>query len=189
MTIQVAALLAAIGVLLRALHYWVANVIPSWNSSGVQDQIGLALVSTVDPLIWAAYFIAVWRALPSRIAGVLAALLGLAEIAWTGYQQRESLSLLSLDTITLAVGALLPVLCWAWYLIVRQKWPLWYLLLFSLLQVGLSVYQMAASYGVLQEFWREQPWQLLVAPVIWLTYWVTQTLFVYVAQRAKPQNA
>ena len=187
MTIQVAALLAALGVLLRALHYWVANMIPSWNSSGVQEQIGLAIVSIVDPLIWAVYFIAIWNALPSRAAGILAAILGLAEITWTGYSQRESLSLLSLDTITLTVGAVIPVLCWAMYLVLSWRWPLWYLLLFNLAQVGLSIYQIGTSYTVLQEFWREQPWQLLVAPLIWLTYWVTQTLFVYAAQ--KPQKA
>jgi hypothetical protein len=185
MTIQVAALLAAVGVLLRALHYWVANMIPSWNSSGVHDQIGLALVSIVDPLIWTVYFVALWRAFQSRIPAVAAALLGLGEIGYTGYRQYESLSLLSLDTIALTLGALIPVLCWALYLLAAQRWPLWYLLLFNMAQGGLSIYQIVASYGVLQEFWRDQPWQLLVAPLIWLAYWVTQTLFVFAAQKTQ----
>jgi hypothetical protein len=184
MTIQQAALVAAVGVLLRALHYWVANMIPSWNSSGVMEQISLALVSVVDPAIWTFYFVTIWRNLPSRLAAALAALLGFAEIGYTGYRQYESLSLFSLETLLLVFGALIPVLCWAVYLLAGKKFVLWYLLLFNLLQVGLSVYQMAASFGIMQEFWQQEPWQLLVAPLIWLIYWASQTVFVHAAQKA-----
>ncbi|MEO5924882.1 MAG: hypothetical protein ABIR70_13765 [Bryobacteraceae bacterium] len=184
MTIQLAALVAAIGVLLRALHYWVANMIPSWNSSGVMEQVSLALVSVVDPVIWTYYFVTIWRNLPSRLAAALAALLGLAEIGYTGYRQYETLSWVSLDTLLLLFGALIPVLCWAVYLLTGKKFVLWYLLLFNLLQVALSVYQIATSYSVMQEFWKQEPWQLLVAPLIWLIYWASQTLFVHAAQKA-----
>jgi hypothetical protein len=184
MTIQLAALLAVIGVLLRALHYWVANLIPSWNSSGVLDQISLALVSIVDPLIWTYYFVTIWKNLPSRIAAALAAVLGIAEVCYTGYYQLDSLSWTSIETLTLVLGAVIPVLCWAVYLLAGKRFVLWYLLLFNLIQVGLTLYQMVSSNTYLQEFWRQEPWQLMVAPMIWLTYWVTQTLFVYAAQKA-----
>lgn len=183
MTIQRAALWAAIGVLLRALHYWVANMIPSWNSSGVMDQVSLALVSVVDPLVWSLYFGTIWREWPNRIAALLAALLGLVELGFSGYRQWESLSWTSLDTIALLFGAVLPVVFWTLYLVFRWRFGLWYLLLFSLSQVSLFVYQMVSGWPQMQEFWREEPWQLLVAPLIWIFYWATQTLFVQAAQR------
>jgi hypothetical protein len=46
------------------------------------------------------------------------------------------------------------------------------------------VYQAGSSFPVIQSFWKEEPWQLLAVPVIWIFYWVTQTLFVRAAQKA-----
>ncbi len=121
MTIQLGALIGRHRRAARALHYWVANMIPSWNSSGVHEQIGLALVSVVDPLIWTVCFVAVWRKAPEPHRGMPVCALGLAEIGYTGYRQWESLSMLSLDTLTLTLGALIPVLCWALYLLAGSE--------------------------------------------------------------------
>lgn len=184
MTLKRAALLAAIGVVLRGLHYWVANLIPSWNSSGTMDQISVALVAIVDPLVWTFYFGALWRGIDSRVAAWLAALLGIGEIAFSGYRQWESLSFLSLDSIAFALGAVLPVLLWALYLIWKVRFGLWYLLLFGLTQLAAFAYQMSTSWPEVQQYWREEPWQLLAAPLIFSAYWVTQTLFVRAAQKA-----
>lgn len=182
MNLQQAAMWAAIGVLLRGVHYWVANLIPSWNSSGVMDQISVALVAIVDPLVWTYYFGSVWRGFPTRVPALLAALLGLGEIGFAAYRQWETLSWTSLDSLVFLFGALLPVLFWTLYLMGR-RFGLWYLLLFSLSQVALFVYQIATSWPLVQEYWREEPWQLLAAPLIWTVYWATQTLFVRSAQR------
>jgi len=182
MTIQKAALWAAIGVLLRGLHYWVANMIPSWNSSGSIEQVTLIMVAIVDPLVWTYYFATIWRGLPNKIAAALALVLGLAEIGFAGYRQYDSLSLESLDTLAFVFGGVVPVLCWTLYLLGR-RFGLWYLLLYCLSQVALFVYQTGSSAALIQEFWREEPWQLLAAPLIWIVYWVTQTLFVWAAQR------
>lgn len=181
MNLQQAALWAAIGVLLRGLHYWVANLIPSWNSSGVMDQISVALVAIVDPLVWTYYFGSVWRGFSTRVPGWLAALLGIGELVFAGYRQWESLSWASLDAVLLIFGAVLPVLFWTVYLLGR-RFGLWYLLVFSLFQVAVFVFQMVTSWPQTQQYWREEPWQLLAAPLIWMTYWVTQTLFVRAAQ-------
>ena len=183
MNLQRAALLAAIGVLLRGLHYWVANLIPSWNSSGVMDQIAVAQVAIVDPLVWTFYFGAVWRGAPSRLAAWLAAVLGVAEIAFVVYRQWELLSFASLDSIALLLGAVLPVFFWGLYLLLNVRVGLWYVLLFGLTQLAAFAYQMVTSWPEVQQYWREEPWQLLAAPLIWATYWVTQTLFVRAAQK------
>lgn len=183
MTIQKAALWAAIGVLLRGLHYWVANMIPSWNSSGSMEQVTLIMVAIVDPLVWTYYFVTIWRGLPKRIAAALALVLGLAEIGFAGYRQFDSLSLESLDTLAFFFGGVVPVLCWTLYLLGRRL-GLWYLLLYCLSQVALFIYQTGSSAGLIQEFWPEEPWQLLAAPLIWIAYWFTQTLFVRAAQKA-----
>jgi hypothetical protein len=184
MTLQRAALLAAIGVLLRGLHYWVANMIPSWNSSGILEQVALINVAIIDPLVWAYYFGTIWRGIQSRTAAWLAAVLGLAEVAFAGYRQFETLSWESIDTLAFAFGAVLPVLLWAHYLLRGRSIGLWYLLLFSLSQVALSVYQVTSSWPLIQEYWSEEPWQLLIAPLIWIVYWATQTIFVRAAQKA-----
>jgi hypothetical protein len=184
MTIQRAALLAAIGVLLRGLHYWVANLIPSWNSSGSMEQISLVIVAIVDPVIWAYYFVTVWRGLASRVAAVLAAAVGLGEIGFAAYRQYDTLSFASLDTLAFLLGGVVPVLCWTLYLLAGWRPGLWYLLLAGLFQVALFVYQAGSSFPVIQSFWKEEPWQLLAVPVIWIFYWVTQTLFVRAAQKA-----
>ncbi len=183
MTIQRAALFAATGVLLRGLHHWVANFIPSWNSSGVMEQISLIDVSIADPMLWTIYFASVWRGSPSRVAGALVAVLGLAEIGFACYRQWDTFSLLSLDSLTFFFIAVLPVVCWAYYLLGGKRFGLWYLLLYSVLQAGMLAYQMIADRSVVQQFWKEEPWQLVAAPLIWMTYWVTQTLFIRAAQR------
>jgi hypothetical protein len=183
MTIERAALFAAIGVLLRGLHYWVANMIPSWNSSGVMDQISLIDVAIADPLLWCLYFVTVWRGRPNRVAAILAALLVLAEIGFASYRQWPSFSLLSLDSLTFLIAAVLPVVFWAIYLVTGKRFGLWYLLLYGLLQTVLLAYQIVSSWPQVQQFWREEPWQLLAAPLIWMVYWVTQTLFVRAALR------
>jgi hypothetical protein len=182
MNLQQAALFAALGVLLRALHYWVANVIPSWNSSGVMEQVSLAQVAIVDPLIWTLYFASLWRGLSARVPALLAAALGLAQVSFVTYQLWDSLSLQSLGALTFLFGAVLPVLCWTLYLVFAKRPALWYLLLSNLVQAALIVYQVTQSWPLLQEYWTEEPWQLLAAPLIWLTYWTTQTLFVRAAQ-------
>ena len=184
MTIQRAALLAAIGVLLRGLHYWVANMIPSWNSSGSMEQVTLVTVAIVDPLVWAGYFVTIWRGLPNRIAAILAAILGLGEIVVAGYRQYDSFSLTSVDSLAFLFGGVVPVLCWTFYLLFGRRIGLWYLLLYSLSQVALFVYQPISIATLIGEYWREEPWQLLAAPSIWIVYWVTQTLFVRAAQKA-----
>jgi hypothetical protein len=183
MTLQRAALLAAIGVLLRGLHYWIANLIPSWNSSGSLEQATLLMVAVVDPLIWTVYFVTVWRGIPNRIAALLAAVLGLAEVAFAGRGQYELFSWTASHSLAFIFGGVVPVLCWTLYLSGRRI-GLWYLLLYCLSQVALFIYQTGSSASLIQEFWREEPWQLLIAPVIWIVYWVTQTLFVRAAQKA-----
>jgi hypothetical protein len=129
--------------------------------------------------VWAYYFLS-----RSRIAAVLAAVLGLIEIGFSGYRQWELLSLESLDTVAFILGAVLPVVFWTLYLLLKWRFGLWYLLLFGLSQVALSVYGISNSAALIQQFWRDEPWQLLVAPLIWVVYWVTQTLFVRAAQKA-----
>jgi len=183
MTIQRAALLAAVGVLLRGLHYWVANLIPSWNSSGVMEQVAVAMVAIVDPLVWSYYFVSVWRNWPKRIPGLLAAVLGIGEIGFAVYRQWESFSWMSLETMMFVFLAVIPVICWTFYLL-GKRLGLWYLLVSSLIQVALFVYQVVSSAATIAEFWSEEPWQLLVAPLIWIVYWMTQTLFVRAAQKA-----
>jgi hypothetical protein len=132
-----------------------------------------------DPVIWTYYFAAA-----NRLSMKLAALLGLAEIVFAVYRQWETLSLLSLDTLAFAFGGLVPVLCWTLYLLRGWRTGLWYLLLAALVQVSLLVYQVSGSWPLVQEFWHEEPWQLVVAPALWIFYWVTQALFVRTAQKA-----
>lgn len=189
MTLPRAALLAAIGVLLRASSYWVANLIPSWGVASGYVKFLLMEVAVIDPLIWCFYFGSLWLGRGIRIAALAAALLGVLEIGAAAFRQYSVLSWMSLDSIVFVLGAVVPVFCWTLFLLHQAGWrakprvALWYLLLFALSQVAYYVYQITGSWPQIREFWRYEPWILLAVPSIWLFYWLTQALFVRAAQR------
>lgn len=194
MTIQRAALLAAIGVLLRGGYYWRINLLPLWNAEGLlpEARVLVLVLAVIDPLVWTYYFAGIWLGRPQRAAALLACGLGIAEVLFAAYRQMDTFSWFSLETMTFVFGAIVPVLCWTLYLLGRTgrmlRIGLWYLLLSSLVQAAVFVQEMLASIPQMMQFWSAEPGAvllgLIIIPLIWIFYWVTQALFVRAAQRS-----
>jgi hypothetical protein len=181
MSLRLAARIAAMGVLLQALFYWVANVIPSWEASDFLQRLRLADLAVFHPVAWIAYFLTIGTTRNRTAAKAACALLAI-ELAFAVYQQYSTLSLISLETMAFVFGTVLPGLCWGLYLLNRRA-GLPYLLLTSLLQTAYAVYQVASNTAVIRAFWQDDPWRLLAAPAIWIVFWASQTLFIRAAQR------
>lgn len=184
MTLRTAGKLAAIGVLLQALPYWVANVIPSWTASGLEYRLYLLDLAVIHPLVWAWYFLAP----KNRAAALVACSLTAIELAYQLHLQYPTLAALSLDSITLVFGTVLPLLCWMLYLL-GSRGALWPLLILSLLQAAYAVYQMVSIGSMIRAYGGEEPWKLIVVPLIWIVYWFTQAIFVNVARKDQPVKA
>lgn len=193
MTIKRAALLAAIGVLLRGAYYMVTNLLPLWNAEGLlpEARVLVVVLAIVDPLVWTYYFVSIWLGRPHRAPALIACVLGLAEIIFAAYRQFDTFSLMSLDTMAFFLGAVVPVVCWTLFLLGPLRgWRigLWYLMLSGLVQGAVFAQQMLSNIPQIQQFWREEPravlWSLIAVPLIWIAYWGTQALFVRAAQKA-----
>ena len=81
MTLKRAAWWAMAGVLLRGAYYWTANMLPSWSAEIPADfRAQLVIVSTLDPLAWAAYFAMMATDRAPKIPAMLAVVFGLAQV-------------------------------------------------------------------------------------------------------------
>lgn len=191
MTLTRAAWLAVGGVLLRAGYYWLANLLPSWSADLSWDaRLLLLIVSTLDPLLWAAYFASLAAGRSLRVPALAVVGIGLLQVGLAGAQQYRTFSALSLETIGFFFGVL-NVVCWSLVLISQARGvglprtSAMYLLLFGMSQIALTVYGIGNSIDVIRNFGREEPFRLVATPLIWMFYWITQTQFVRSLQLAK----
>ncbi len=191
MTLSRAAWLAVAGVLLRAGYYWIANLMPSWSADLAWDaRLLLLIVSTLDPLVWAAYFASIGLGRSLCVPAITVVGMGLLQIGLAGAQQYRTFSALSLETIGFFFGVL-NVVCWSLVLVSQARGvglprtSAMYLLLFGMSQIALTVYGIGNSMEIIRTYGREEPFRLVATPCIWLFYWITQTQFVRSLQMAK----
>ncbi|MEI9813916.1 MAG: hypothetical protein WDO18_15300 [Acidobacteriota bacterium] len=190
MSLQRAALLAAIGALLRGFYFCLTNLFPSWEFVEWDQRLVLVFTSIAAPLAWAAFFVGVRRNQSVRVAALLAAAAGTIEIAIAVVRQYATFSPLSLDTMGFVFGTLLPWVCWLLLLlrIKRTHVALTYLMLACLVQFGLTAYQFVDSAGQIRAFVSIEPqtvlWRLVATPLIWMFYRASQALFVHATQKA-----
>ena len=62
---------------------------------------------------------------------------------------------------------------------------MWYLLLFGMAEIAMTTFNIGNSYQTIWDYGREAPFVLIVSPLIWLGYWITQTQYVRQLQVAK----
>ena len=191
MTLKRAAWWAMAGVLLRGAYYWTANMLPSWSAEIPADfRAQLVIVSTLDPLAWAAYFAMMATDRAPKIPAMLAVVFGLAQVGLSGFRQYRTFSAMSLDTIAFFFGVLGAV-CWCLVLIAQirgvgaPRASMWYLLLFGMAEIAMTTFNIGNSYQTIWDYGREAPFVLIVSPLIWLGYWITQTQYVRQLQVAK----
>jgi hypothetical protein len=188
MNLRRAALLAAVGVVLRGVYFCITNLIPSLGASDLSAQVMMLMVDVVDPLAWMAFFVAIRQARGVRATSLIVAGISVVEVAVNGQHQFPTFSLLSSNTAKFILGAFLPALCWVFVLLrfaglpVKFRLPSVYLILFCLARLGVLGYEFVDSFGQIGAFWSIEPqlvaWRLIATPMIWMFYWITQALFL-----------
>lgn len=197
MTLQRTALFAILGQLLVGVYYWVAQVIPSWGATASLPgaRALLMIVAIAEPLVWTFYFGSIWLDRPRRAPALAACVVELVKLVLIGFPQYRTLSSLSLDTLSFLFGSAVTTLCWTILLLSQarnEKLPraaLFYLVLLAVLQTAFIAYQFFSTAEQVRAFGLEEPWQLILTPLIWLTYWGTQALFLRTLLRAETQRA
>lgn len=193
MNLRRAALLAAIGALLRGGHFLATNLLPSWDASDWSARWIMLVTAVIAPLAWAGFFVAIRRE-GVRVAALVAALVSTLELAILVQRQYPTFSPFSLDTIGFVLGTLVPALCWLMLLLrfagfaVSFRSASVYLVLVCLVQFGLMTYEFLDSAGQIRQFWSIDPGlvlrRLIATPLIWMFYWFTQALFLRWAQKS-----